>query len=218
MKNELKKTYKKQIKTTMKNLITIIALTVASVTVAQEDYSSYTSSYTNKSYPLSVSYSSPEKYTLYIDALSLDETHKTGGITLNQNQHESFIASLKEAEQKYSEWVTTAKSNAVTELDKNMTIKAKSGAYFLYGSKWNFQFTVNLTFNFKVIDDPSGVEYVLIFRTGRLQSSSNQYMKVDGFVLVFTSQEEISEFMETISTQGVTSFINAPKQTELFKD
>ena len=43
----------------------------------------------------------------------------------------------------------TAKENNVKELSKTMTIASKAGGYFLYGSKWNFQFLVNLKFQFQ---------------------------------------------------------------------
>ena len=43
-------------------------------------------------------------------------------------------------------------------------------------------------------------------------------MKVDGFVLVFSSVNEIDNFTNEISTQKINEFINKPKSKDLFKD
>lgn len=77
---------------------------------------------------------------------------------------------------------------------------------------------VNLKFDFKILESNGEVKYLLLIRTGELQSSSNQFMKVDGFVLVFSSTKEIDEFTAAISTEKITEFVNKPKKDELFKD
>ena len=57
-----------------------------------------------------------------------------------------------------------------------------------------------------------------LLRTGELQSSSNQFMKVDGFALVFSSSKEIDDFVNAISPEKITEFLNKPKNDALFKD
>ena len=95
-----------------------------------------------------------------------------------------------------------------------MSLKTKVSGYFLYGSKWNFQFTINLTFDFKIINGKN----LLIVRTGKMTSSSNQFMTHDGLVFVFSNTEEITDFLDLISKDKITEFINKPKATDLFKD
>jgi hypothetical protein len=106
----------------------------------------------------------------------------------------------------------------VKVLDKTMTVKSKSGGYFQYGTKWNFQFLVDLKFEFKIVESTGKIKYLLLIKTGELQSSSNKYMKVDGFVLVFSSSKEIDDFSAAISTEKITEFVNKPKKEDLFKD
>jgi hypothetical protein len=43
-------------------------------------------------------------------------------------------------------------------------------------------------------------------------------MKVDGFVLVFTSTKEIDDFIGSVSAKKISSFQNKPKKEDLFKD
>jgi hypothetical protein len=43
-------------------------------------------------------------------------------------------------------------------------------------------------------------------------------MKVDGFVLVFSSSKEIDDFTTIISPEKITEFLNKPKNEDLFKD
>ena len=43
-------------------------------------------------------------------------------------------------------------------------------------------------------------------------------MKVDGFALVFSSSKEIDDFVNAISPEKITEFLNKPKNDALFKD
>lgn len=184
---------------------------------AQEKFTTYDNSYAAKTYDIQISTKESGGYKLYIDAMSMDKLNKEGGIMVKENQLPDFITALNEAKAKYEEWVKTAKENNVKDLDKRMTIKSKVGGYFLYGD-WNFQFVVYLDFDFKIIESKGETKYMLIVRTGELQSSSNQFMKVDGFVLVFQDSKEIDAFTAAISPQKVADFMNKPKAKDLFKD
>jgi hypothetical protein len=202
-----------------KKIATIVLFALATLQIkAQEKFTSYENTYVGKSYEIQISSKEKEKFTLYIDAMSLDRTHEKGGISIDQKNHQDFLNSLAEAKLKYEEWVKTAKDNNVKELDKSMSVKSKANGYFLYGSKWNFQFSINLKFDFKILESKDETKYLLLVRTGELQSSSNQFMKVDGFVLVFSSSKEIDDFAAIISTDKVNEFINKPKKEALFKD
>ncbi|MBX2931996.1 MAG: hypothetical protein KF781_08635 [Chitinophagaceae bacterium] len=202
-----------------KTILTIsLFVATALQSKAQEKFTTYDNTYVEKSYDIQISAKEKEKFTLYIDAMSFDKMHEKGGISIDQKQHQEFLNALSEAKLKYEEWVKTAKDNNVKELSKSMTIKSKAGGYFLYGSKWNFQFLVNLKFDFRILESKGETKYLLLVKTGELQSSSNQFMKVDGFALVFSSSTEIDDFVKAISTEKITEFTNKPKKDDLFKD
>jgi len=195
-------------------LTSIACLLMTFVTFSQEKYNSYDNLYSDNEYDIQISAKDSTKYTLYIDMMSLDNLSESGGIMIDEKNHERFTTTLFEAKVKYEEWVKTANENNVTEIDKTMSLKTKVSGYFLYGSKWNFQFTINLTFDFKIINGKN----LLIVRTGKMTSSSNQFMTHDGLVFVFSNTEEITDFLDLISKDKITEFINKPKATDLFKD
>lgn len=185
---------------------------------AQEKFSTYDNTVSDKTYNIDIISEAPDKFTLYIDAMSFDKLHTKGGITIDHNQHHKFFDAILQAKEKYQEWVKTAKENDVKDLSKTMTIKTKAGGYFKYGSKWQLQFRVTLKFDFRIIESKGEIKYLLLIKTGELQSSTNQYMKMDGFALVFSSTEEMDEFTESISKKKITEFLNTPKKEDLFKN
>jgi hypothetical protein len=205
-------------KTMLKKLLIIVQLFCSMNLFAQEKFSEYDNSYIGERFEIQLSAKEQDKFTLYIDAMSLDKLHSKGGIRVEEKNHSEFIEALSQARIKYEEWVATAKENNVKELVKAMTIKSRAGGYFLYGSEWNFQFSVNLQFDFKILESNGETKYLLLIRTGELQSSSNQFMKVDGFVLVFTNAKEIDDFIGSISADKISAFQNKPKKEDLFKD
>ena len=122
-----------------------------------------------------------------------------------------FLNSIKET---YSKWSLTAVENKVGELDKNIEYKKLTySAAFSYG-KWNFDYSVNLKTRFKIING----KYLLIIDSDELQSSSNQYIKSDGFRFVFSSAQEIDELVKGLNINLVTDFYNKKNsQDDLFK-
>lgn len=183
---------------------------------SQEKFTTYDNSYAGKTYDIQISTKDKDNFTLWIDAMSLDKLHEHGGLMVKQKQYQDFINALNDAKLKYLDWLKTAKENNVKELDKSMSIKSKVDSYFQYGD-WEFDYNIFLTFDFKILESKGELKYLLIIRTGELQSSSNEFMKVDGFVLVFSSASEIDTFVNDISMQKINEFINKPKAKDLFK-
>lgn len=184
---------------------------------AQEKFTIYDNIYANKTYDILLSLEDNNKFTLYIDAMSLDKLHEKGGFLVDENRYQGFINALNEAKIKYLEWEKIAKENSIKELDKEIPINSKVAGFFLYGSDWHFQFLVNLTFDFKIFEIDGEIKYLLIVRSGKMQSSSNQFIDVEGVVLVFSSAKEIQDFVDSISLEKIEKFKNKPKAEDLFK-
>lgn len=202
----------------MKQLLLFILISLSVNAFTQKKYSTYTNSFTTEQYSISVSAKDTNDYSLYIDCYSIDKVVDKGGILLNKKQVETFQTALTGAKAKFEEWVKTAKENNVEALSKPMTFNSKGDGYFMYGNDWNFQFGVNLTFGFKVVKVGETVSHLMIVKTGELQSSSNQFIKADGFYIIFSSTEEIDYFISQISEVKVKEFIKKPKAEDLFKD
>ena len=86
-------------------------------------------------------------YILWVYMMSMDNLRKTGGIIISEKQHDLFLSTLNEAKTKYTERVTIAKENNVTDLSKSMIYKVEVGSFFAYGGETYFQFVVDLIFN-----------------------------------------------------------------------
>lgn len=199
----------------MKKTIFALALCLTiGIVFGQDSFASYPSSYEGKEYDVSISLKGENKYTLYTEIMSMDRLSDKAGIMLDEKSHPGFLTDLADVKTTYSEWIETAKTNNVTELDKQLSVKTRCGGYFYYGSKWNFQYVVTLNYDFKITDG----KYLLIVRTGKLQSSSNQYIDHDGGVIVFTDPSEIDEFISVLSLESVQEFRDKPKEEDLFKE
>ena len=203
----------------MKNLMSIITLCLLTITTvesyAQENFTTYDNTYFGKTYDIKLSL---ETEDLFIDAMALDELYNKGGIRITKKQHQDFLNAIAEAKTKYKEWLKIAQENNVRAFEKSMNIKSKVGGYFLYGSEWKFQLSVILTFDFQILENEGELTYLLIIRTGELKSSSNEHLKVDGFLLVFSSVNEIDAFTNKISRQKINAFIAKPKEKDLFQN
>lgn len=202
----------------MKKILLIITLFTSIISFGQEKFTTYKGTYVETPYNIDISVKDYPKFTLYIDALSLDDLHDKGGFMVDDDKHQAFIDALNQAKSKYEEWYTVAKENNVTELIKPMKIDLRTAAYFMYGNKWQFDYGVFPTFYFKIVKNERGLKHLLIVRSEELTSSSNEFMEVDGFAFIFSSADEIDDFISKISQEKIDEFVNKPKADDLFKD
>jgi lipoate-protein ligase A len=196
----------------------ILLATISTVvnTAAQDKIASYNSSFFSKNFDVTAT--KPDEkgiYSYYIDCYSRDTSSKQVSLILKSNEIPEVIEFLNSLKDTFSKWSITAKENKVTELDKNIDYKKLTySAAFSYG-KWNFDFSVKITSRFKIIDN----KYLIIVDSDELQSSSNQYIKSTGFRIVFSSVEEIDEFIKCLDVSKVQSFFNSKNSKEdLFKN
>ena len=199
-------------------IMTVLCLILMTVnSYAQEKFASYSSSYFGKSYEIQLSAKEEGKYTLFIDAASMDKLCDNGGITMTEAQHPQFVSALREAKLKYDEWVKTAKEHDVKEMDKTMPVSSRVSGFFKYGTQWKFQMSVDLTFDFKIVESEGVLKYLMILRTGEMKASDNEFMTVKGFVIVFNSGDEIDKFAKSLAPEQISAFVNKPKAKDLFK-
>jgi hypothetical protein len=205
----------------MKRIIySLIACFITLVTFAQDEkqISEFKSNYFNETFSVKIIGQNNKDFKLIIAAKSLDDLHDEGGVFISSELYQKFVLSIDSAKAKYVEYVNIAKTNNVKELDKRLNYTFKADGFFEYGSSWEFQFDVLFKYDFKISAKGDDVKYLLIVRSGELTSSSNPYIKMDGFVWVFNSIEEIDSFKEAISKQNIDEFFSKPKVEDLFKN
>jgi hypothetical protein len=200
----------------MKKLLLSTVLIFSLVGFSQEKLAKYNSLYFSKNFDISASKpDAKEEFSYYIDCSSKDSSSKQASLILKNKDVPEFVEFLNSIKETFNKWTITAKENKVTELDKNIDYKKLNySAAFVYG-KWNFDFSVNLTTRFKIING----KYLLIIDSDELQSSSNQFIKSDGFRIVFSSTNEIDELINGLNVNLVTDFYNKKNgQEDLFKN
>lgn len=199
----------------MKKLLLSTLLLSGLVGFSQEKIGNYNSLYFSKNFDITASKPDAKgEFSYYIDSSSKDATSKQVSLILTNKDVPEFIEFLNSIKETYSKWSLTAVENKVGELDKNIEYKKLTySAAFSYG-KWNFDYSVNLKTRFKIING----KYLLIIDSDELQSSSNQYIKSDGFRFVFSSAQEIDELVKGLNINLVTDFYNKKNsQDDLFK-
>ena len=195
----------------MKKLMTLAIFTLnIIVAAAQEKIDSYKSNYFEKIYNVEVSKLDKKGgFTYYIQVAPQDDTKKIS-IMLESSDQPKFLTELNEAKAVYEKWVNTAKSNNVNELSKDISVKfSHVGAAFTYG-EWKFDFYVTIKPRFKIMEG----KHLLILQSDELIASSNQFMKCDGFLLVFESITEIDEFIKAIDMGKALDFLKKKSSKE----
>jgi hypothetical protein len=182
---------------------------------AQDLYKSYYNAFSKKYFNTYIAHNDINEYVLFIDLLSTDSNRKYGGIMVSTVEHENFLQILDSAKQKYVEWIDIAKKNNIHSFNKKMKYKSiVGGGYFEHKKDLNIEYLIYLSFNFKIDED----KYYLSFKTGELASTIDNSIKHEGFVLIFSSVEEIEYFIELLSKDNVNVFLKNNNNFDLFKD
>jgi len=197
----------------LKLITIIVALTTITNVNAQKAFTEYNSTYFESVNEILIDVKNEYKYDLYIYMNSLDTYYKKGGVITNEKNNDKFITSLNLAKTKYTEWKNIALTNNVYDLNKKMDHSCFVSGYFQYGGKWNIDSSIKIEYAFKMIENNP----VLIVHTGKMISSSNQYIDHKGFVFVFQNESEIDNFINVISQETINDFIAKPKSEDLFK-
>ena len=183
---------------------------------AQKKVNEYSMEYfkNNPTYDIEATEPKNGKFTFYIYGCSLD-AEKEVGFSVESKDLEKFVESLRSIEDKFEEWTKTAKDNNVTDYDKNFDAKFKSvRVFFKYGSKYHSTY-VKFSPYFKVTKNG---ECIAVFRTRELTASDNQFMHHDGFMLAFSSKQEIEDFIKALDPNPILSKESKNEATDnLFK-
>ena len=199
-----------------KTLLLAVVLLFAFQLKAQEKVSEYSMNYFNdKNYNIEASDVKGEEFRYYIDCASWEDDTDVVGISFESTKIQEFQNKMNEIKDKYVEWTNTAKQNGVTNFDKNFDIKLPSvNCFFMYGD-YHFDFYRTPNAYFKVTTDG---ECYAIISIRDLQASDNQYIKHDGLFMIFSSDEEIDDFINAIDMKHVIEKAEKKANTDnLFK-
>jgi hypothetical protein len=206
-------------------VLTLLLICSTIFSYGQKDYEKYTMSYfdgvgkLDSEYQISVS---EQNGKLYIDMYGSDKLRSNGGIIVDTKYREGLRQNLMDSKVKYDEWVKVGKENDVKDMDKKMSKIVSKGikGFFQYGSEWEFDSSVKLSFTFRITESEDGnVRYLMIVRTGDMVSSTNQYMDVDEFMWVFVNGQEVQELIDLLDDTKIETFLNKKDEVkDLFSE
>lgn len=99
-----------------------------------------------------------------------------------------------------------------------MEIKSKPmTGYFLNYDDWAFDWYVTVKYRMKIMEGTDENEYVLLVQSDELVDGNNEFITCKSIALVFSSTEEIDQFIELIYDKSINEFKNKPKKEDLFK-
>ena len=167
-----------------------------------------------KTYEIRIAKREGNSYRLYIEMNGFGGYSEYGGIYLDEKTHPLFLESLNGAKLKYVEWDSIATINKVVTHTQPMVFNPTCGAFFMHGSQVHFDFSVDMSFNFNVVDSTP----YLVVKTSKLVSQKNENITSIGYILIFHSPKELENFATLISVNRVNEFLNPQKTSELFKN
>ncbi len=197
----------------MKRFIVCLAAAVVSVSLmAQKAIGVYHSSYFNKDYEVSVSYSSSNEPSVYIQ-VSGERTGTEVNMSVKGEQIAAFSEALTQVKEKYAEWQKVAKENNVTDMSKAFDIVFPRVTIAWYGSKWWFDFNHRLSPRFLVTKTG---ECVFVM-TGKATASSNEYI-TEKYYFALAAESDFDELLKLISPSSIEAKRNAEQNVQdLFK-
>ncbi|WP_045493472.1 hypothetical protein [Chryseobacterium sp. StRB126] len=201
----------------MKKLLLLSSILFSSYFFTQETLSSYTMGYfQDRKYDIQSDNPNEKRAKIYLGVAPQDNIVKKIDILIPINDIEKFKSDILKCKEIFSNWKKTAIENKVAELDKEMDVKFdKYDIAFLYGSKWNLDFSKSIKPRFKILN---GKYLFILSNEYSLTSSSNQFMTTKGFFLVLNDEQEFDNIIKSLDINAVNNLFNNKNKTEeLFK-
>jgi len=197
--------------------IMLLLLFMPLIGFCQEKIDSYFNSAANETFNISID--QPNKkgiFSYYFECKSIDSSSKQSIMFIDSNKIPDFITYINYLKDIHKKWSETATTNNVSELVKDIDYKNMPvRAAFSYGD-WQFANTVYLLATFKIL---SGKYYIIIKNYRELVSSTNQFIKSDGFMFSFNKSEDFDDLIEKLNNEESIKILNEKKsKDDLFKN
>ena len=187
-----------------RSILLIFILFCVHKAVSQDAFTSYFNSFHAFENPILLTLKN-QNFTLWISGIPVGE-QQAGGIAVKESQYQSFIESLKYAQQEYKIWREDIESGKKTKLNKSLRLFFNSDAFFKT-DKWNYDHNLYLKFNLVAKSYKDSSAYYLIIGTGNLKSVNYGTIRSEGFEIVFSNEDEILQFMDSISIDKINAQI-----------
>lgn len=159
-----------------------------------------------------------DKYFIdyYISVQSIEDINNNDRVSLlvKHYKYDKFIEYLENIKSKYVEWKNIAIVNNIENINKIIDVKAPIIDAVFYYSDWHIDKLVHLETKFTKFDD----KFSILINSDELTSWSNEFIKNKGFALIFSSEEEIEDFINKLNNEKAIELIKSKEAKEdLFK-
>ena len=132
---------------------------------------------------------------------------ESGVVLESEKSRTLFTTFINSSFEKFKDWESTAKENGVKDFEKDISSKRLGDLhYFKYGS-WQFKFGKSIITSRITINEDGEAFFLII--TPKYTSSSNEYIKSDGGVIML-DESAVTAINKALSTE----FINSVKSEE----
>lgn len=183
------KLYRTDKNTYMKKLLLPLILFFGTVS-GQMKVGEYHLSAYGKSYPIEVN----DKRFILVEVPTADKLSDKVVLHISPTKARIFKEEMEEAKQKYIEWLKVADANNVSNVKKKIKVNLQSDVLFQYSKN---QLATNVTIEPYFLVNDHGKSLVFTNKY-ELVSRSNQFIKSDGFLLIFSDPGEVDEFLSQL--------------------
>jgi len=145
----------------------------------------------------------------WIETFGLDNIYDVVFLKIKENEVNNFVKFLKTSEQKFISWKNIAVKNNVKKVTKEIKLKytVRRVRFKTSVSDWYTSTRTRLKSIF--------YDLTLVIKNNyKLISMSNEFIKSDGFVLVFKNKKEIDNLISILNISKAKEFISNKKKKE----
>ena len=198
-------------------LLSIILLIFFS-TYSQKLLDTFYSSYYEKTFKIELGYIERGSYLIKLETHCPDSIIEESGLLINVTEIDDFIENIQISKEKYIEWRNIAiNKNVRNYTSRIVTNPFQTIGYFNFNNEWKFN-KINPIFGFYVYEKEDKLYHLLAVGTQKFSDIVDDHIECEGSFLMFTSIEEIDDFLDIIKSKEIKEYFSKEEIDHLFDE
>lgn len=145
------------------------------------------------------------QFSLWISAMHSGSEFEAGGLVVKESMYKQFYNGIKTAKAEYHKWINDTTEQKFKKGLKPLNIEIQTDAYFR-DQTLHYHNTAFLSLSLEKSPDNADTCF-LVIRTGELKSTTNNNIRSAGFKIIFSSENEIENFLQKISPDSINKYM-----------